>query len=226
MGTLADVVDVFVDDLDEHGNPLGIVWASPTTHRREQEIAADLGFSETIFIDAVDGPTARARIFTPTRELPFAGHPTVGLAAWLHRSGDAIGSITVPAGSVRVRVDGDLVYVTAFPEWCPAFELTAFDDPATVDAIDSEAYAEGLHYVWAWIDEAGGRVRARMFGPDLGIREDEATGSAAVRLSAALGRDLEIVQGAGSVLRTHVRYLGQQIEVGGRTSASRTVEIA
>ncbi|MDN3497170.1 PhzF family phenazine biosynthesis protein [Planococcus sp. APC 4015] len=225
MSLLVNVVRVFVDDDGEHGNPLGIIWASPSTRRHEQQIAADLGFSETIFIDAVESGSARARIFTPRLELPFAGHPTVGLAAWLRRSGDAVTSISVPAGSVRVRADGEIDFVTALPEWAPEFEVTQLDSPAEVDAVDPDAYSDGLHYVWAWLDEPGRRVRARMFAPDLGVREDEATGSAAVRLSAQLGHDLEIEQGEGSRLHTHVRYLGRQVEVGGLTSDDRTIEL-
>ncbi|ALJ18638.1 PhzF family phenazine biosynthesis protein [Microbacterium sp. No. 7] len=225
MNTLVNVVNVFVDDDDNHGNPLGIVWASPSTRGQETEIAADLGFSETIFIDAMADHVATARIFTPAGELPFAGHPTVGLAAWLLQGGDEVKAIRVPAGSVRVRADGDLVYVTAMPDWAPVFEIDRLDSPAEVEAVDPAAYAFGLHYVWAWIDEPEGRVRSRMFAPDLRLSEDEATGSAAVRLTAALGRDLLIVQGRGSVLRTHVRYLGQQIEVGGRVSEPRIIEL-
>ena len=218
-----DVVNVFVDDTGAHGNPLGIVWASPSTRKHEQQIAADLGFSETIFIDGLVDRVATARIFTPRQELPFAGHPTVGLAAWLRSKGDEIKAIKVPAGSVRVRFDGDLVFVTAMPEWTPAFEIARLDTPAEVEAVDPDAYRQGLHYVWAWIDEEARRVRARMFAPELGIREDEATGAAAVRLTAELGRDIEIVQGQGSLLHTHVRYLGQQVEVGGRVSDARTI---
>ena len=59
MGTLATVVNVFVDEAGEHGNPLGIVWASKATRGREQDIAADLGFSETVFIDEVPIETSR-----------------------------------------------------------------------------------------------------------------------------------------------------------------------
>ena len=82
-----------------------------------------------------------------------------------------------------------------------------------------------MHYVWAWLDEPARRVRARMFAPAFGIREDEATGSAAMRLTAELGRDLEIVQGEGSLLHTHVRYLGQQVEVGGLVSEAEMTEL-
>jgi predicted PhzF superfamily epimerase YddE/YHI9 len=225
MSLLVSMVRVFTDDAGEHGNPLGILWSSPQTRRREQQIAADLGFSETVFIDQVDGAAARARIFTPTRELPFAGHPTVGLAAWLRAGGEELTAIDVPAGRVRVRTEGDEDFVTALPDWAPPFELTELPSPADVDAVDPDAFADGQHYLWAWSDETAGDVRARMFGPELGIREDEATGAAAVRLTAHLGRDLRIVQGRGSVLRTHPRYLGQQIEVGGRTSEASVVEL-
>ncbi len=220
-----DVVSVFVDEGGAHGNPLGIVWASSSTRKHEQQIAVDLGFSETIFIDAVAGGSASARIFTPRAELRFAGHPTVGLAAWLRSHGDEVDAINVPAGSVRVRFDDDRVFVTALPEWAPQFEIARLDSAAEVEAVDPDAYASGLHYVWAWIDEGTRRVRARMFAPDLGIREDEATGAAAIRLTAEVGRDLEIVQGSGSLLSTHVRHLGRQIEVGGRVSAARTIEL-
>lgn len=220
-----NVVDVFVDDTGAYGNPLGIVWASASTRKREQQIAADLGFSETIFIDGVADRLARARIFTPTQELPFAGHPTVGLAAWLHSSEDDVTAIAVPAGLVRVRRDGDLVFVTALPEWAPSFELDQLPTATEVEAVDPDAYGQGLHYVWAWDDEAAGRVRARMFATEFGIREDEATGAAAVRLTAAVGRDLEILQGAGSVLHTRALAADRQVEVGGRVSDARLTEL-
>ena len=48
MSLLVNVVNVFVDERGRHGNPLGIVWTSPATVGQEQQIAADLGFSETI----------------------------------------------------------------------------------------------------------------------------------------------------------------------------------
>ena len=79
--------------------------------------------------------------------------------------------------------------------------------------------------MWAWLDEPAGRVRARIFAPEFGIREDEATGSAAMRLTARLGRDLEIVQGKGSLLQTHGSQLGRHVKVGGRMSEASTTEL-
>jgi predicted PhzF superfamily epimerase YddE/YHI9 len=69
--------------------------------------------------------------------------------------------------------------------------------------------------IWSWVDEPAGLVRARVFVPEGGIAEDEATGSAALRLADALGRPIEIRQGRGSVL--YARPLAPaRAEVGGR----------
>jgi predicted PhzF superfamily epimerase YddE/YHI9 len=57
-----------------------------------------------------------------------------------------------------------------------------------------------MTYVWSWEDEASGTVRARCFVSELGIPEDEATGSAAISLSGTLGCELSIRQGRGSLL--------------------------
>src|SRR4029077_19545692 len=71
------------------GNPLAVVLdAEGLDAARMQAIAAEFNLSETVFVfeprDAVN--SARVRIFTPKRELPFAGHPTVGAAALIaHR---------------------------------------------------------------------------------------------------------------------------------------------
>ena len=71
--------------------------------------------------------------------------------------------------------------------------------------------------VWAWEDEAAGRLRARVFPNGIGIDEDEATGAAALQFGALLGRELVIRQGEGSEL--HVRPGGDgTVAVGGRTT--------
>lgn len=65
------------------GNQLAVVLrADGLTAERMQVIAREFGYSETVFVlkpETADS-TARIRIFTPTAELPFAGHPTVGTA--------------------------------------------------------------------------------------------------------------------------------------------------
>jgi predicted PhzF superfamily epimerase YddE/YHI9 len=66
------------------GNPLAVVLdCGGLDDRRMQAIAREFNLSETVFVFEPMNPvnTARVRIFTPARELPFAGHPTVGTAA-------------------------------------------------------------------------------------------------------------------------------------------------
>ena len=223
MSVEVHVVRVFADERGELGNELGVIRSGAETAGREQGIAARLGFSETVFVDGVADGIARARIFTPASELPFAGHPTVGLAWWLASQGQPVDALDVPAGRVGVERDGDVVRVEARPEWAPAFEWHELASPAEVDALDPSVATEGEHYFWAWTDEAAGAIRSRMFAPALGIREDEATGAAAVALTGRLGRDLDITQGRGSRLRT--RFLGETVTVGGRTVADRVLAL-
>jgi trans-2,3-dihydro-3-hydroxyanthranilate isomerase len=71
------------------GNPLAIVLgAEDLTAAAMQKIASEFNLSETIFVCPPDNPThtARVRIFTPTFEMSFAGHPTIGCAIHLARS--------------------------------------------------------------------------------------------------------------------------------------------
>jgi len=66
------------------GNPLAVVLdCEGLDDSRMQAIAREFNLSETVFVFEPRNPanTARVRIFTPARELPFAGHPTVGTAA-------------------------------------------------------------------------------------------------------------------------------------------------
>ena len=71
------------------------------------------------------------------------------------------------------------------------------------------------HYLWAWIDQSAGSLRSRLFAANLGVTEDEATGSAAIRITDQLGRDLKITQGKGSMLETTWNAEGW-VQVAGR----------
>lgn len=66
------------------GNPLAVVTnAAALETSTMQALARQFNLSETTFVTATDGDQAAVRIFTPTVELPFAGHPTLGTAAVL-----------------------------------------------------------------------------------------------------------------------------------------------
>lgn len=204
---------VFCADDGSGGNPLAVFLDGagvPASER--QPIAAELGLSETVFVD--DPATAELRIFTPTVELDFAGHPTVGTAWLLAREREPVTALHPPAGEVGVRYDDELTWISARPEWAPEFEHRQLGSPAEVDALDGPPPGHDAIGTWAWIDEAAGVLRARVFPVRYGIAEDEATGAAAIRLCATLGRDLDIHQGAGSRLFTRP-LAGGRVELAG-----------
>ena len=199
------VLRVFTDADGNFGNPLGVVDAATAPPADRQRIATELGYSETIFIDlpTAGAMSAHARIFTPVTELPFAGHPTVGAAWWLREHGTPVNTVQVPSGIVQIRYDDQLVGIVARSEWAPEFALHQLASLAELQAADPGDYAdEGVHYLWTWINEDAGQLRSRMFATSLGVPEDEATGSAAVRITEHLSRDLDITQGKGSQIHT------------------------
>jgi predicted PhzF superfamily epimerase YddE/YHI9 len=207
------VLRVFCDEPGRGGNPLAVFLdgAQVPPHAR-QAVAADLGLSETVFVD--DAERGELRIFSPAVEMPFAGHPTVGSAWLLAVERRPVDSLRVPAGELRVRYEGDATFVRARPEWSPEFEWERLGSPAEVEALDGPPGGHDDLGAWAWVDEGAGTVRARVFPLRYGIAEDEATGSAAVLLCAQLGRALEIRQGRGSLI--HARPLEDgYVEVGG-----------
>jgi predicted PhzF superfamily epimerase YddE/YHI9 len=208
------VLRVFADAAGEWGNPLGaFLDGTEVPAERRQAVAAELGYSETVFV--VDRGTGACRIFTPGSELGFAGHPSVGTAWLLAREGEAVEALRPPAGAVAVRFEGELTFIAARPEWSPPWRFVPMADPAEIGALSGPPPGLDEVYCWAWEDEAAGLVRSRCFAIEDGVGEDEATGSAAIMLAAELGRRLTIHQGRGSLL--HARPLGDgRAEVGGR----------
>ncbi|MCX5201592.1 PhzF family phenazine biosynthesis protein [Streptomyces sp. NBC_00237] len=207
-----DVLHVFCGPTGHHGNPLAVVRDASRSHSgpaARQAYARELGLSETVFVD--DPERGVLDIYTPTSRLPFAGHPVVG-AAWLLD----IEVLELPVGDVFARQDGEFSWITARADWAPPRTLRQYASSEEVDALPAPPPGEGWLYAWAWEDEAAGRVRARGFPRrDDGIDEDEATGAAALQLTAALGRALNITQGKGSQLLTAPGPDGI-IELGGR----------
>ncbi|MFD5097936.1 PhzF family phenazine biosynthesis protein [Streptomyces albidochromogenes] len=205
-----DVLHVFCGPDGRHGNALGVVRdgrAYPDEASR-QALAAELGFSETVFVD--DPERGVVDIHAPGRRVPFAGHPLVG-AAWLLD----LEVVNAPVGEVWARHDGEFTWITAHAEWAQPRRLRRYASAAEVDALPAPPAARGPLYAWAWEDEAAGRVRARAFPLRDDGTEDEATGGAALLLTAALGRALNITQGSGSQLLT-APGPDASIEIGGR----------
>ena len=82
------LVDVFGDG-PFTGNPLAVLDGAGLDREKMQQIARWMNLSETVFLlpSTTDEADYRVRIFTLERELPFAGHPTLGTChAWAERT--------------------------------------------------------------------------------------------------------------------------------------------
>jgi len=109
-------LDVFTDT-PLSGNPLAVVLdCDGLDDKKMQAIAGEFNLSETVFVFPPDDATNRAaiRIFTPGKELPFAGHPTVGTAVLLNSldQGEGEQSIVLEErlGLVKCRVSDNDAY--------------------------------------------------------------------------------------------------------------------
>jgi trans-2,3-dihydro-3-hydroxyanthranilate isomerase len=113
MSTVSFItVDVFTAERFA-GNQLAVIPdARGLSEARMQAIATEFGYSEVTFVLPPENPenTARVRIFTPTTEVPFAGHPNVGTAFVLGRQREIFGR--KPGGALRFEEKAGLVEVT------------------------------------------------------------------------------------------------------------------
>jgi trans-2,3-dihydro-3-hydroxyanthranilate isomerase len=107
------VLDVFTSE-PLQGNQLAVfVDGRPLSEGQMQRIAREMNFAETVFLlPAGEGGDAWVRIFTPWRELPFAGHPVLGAAFVVGRSkGTDVVGLETGLGLIMVALerDGDRV---------------------------------------------------------------------------------------------------------------------
>jgi PhzF family phenazine biosynthesis protein len=100
------------------GNPLAVIEDARGLHDATmQALALQFNLSETTFVLPSAIATARVRIFTPTFEMAFAGHPTLGTAhvvRALAGGGDRL-TLEMRAGVIPVVADGDRWSLTANP---------------------------------------------------------------------------------------------------------------
>jgi PhzF family phenazine biosynthesis protein len=114
-------VDVF-SPAPFKGNPLAVIAAADELDEHQMQVIATwTNLSETTFLLRPQDPAAdyRVRIFTPKRELPFAGHPTLGSChVWLALGGAPRGDEVIQecgAGLVRIKRDGARLAFAAPP---------------------------------------------------------------------------------------------------------------
>jgi PhzF family phenazine biosynthesis protein len=111
------IVNVFTQNRGAFtGNPLCVFEnAEALDTDAMQSLARQFNLSETTFILPSARAAARVRIFTPTYEMPFAGHPTLGTAhvcRALGLGGDSL-ELEMQAGTIPVRASGDRWTLTA-----------------------------------------------------------------------------------------------------------------
>lgn len=190
---------VFTDARGEHGNRLGVLDYNPDV-RAEQlvRLTGRLQLSETVLLGPE--PASPVRVFTPVRELSFAGHPLVGVAWLLDQRGRCPKEVQCGAGACEVSVQDELTWMAAPISWADPWDSVQYQSPPEVEELTGAPEGHDFVQTWAWIDPSAGRVRARVFAPRDGIAEDEACGSASLLLAHRLGRELVIEHGRGSVV--------------------------
>lgn len=189
MGYRYFICDVFTDTRFG-GNPLAVVpVAAGLADRQMQQIAREFNFSESTFVFPADhGHTRRVRIFTPTMEVPFAGHPNVGTAFVLAKAGE-FGAID---GEIRVTFEekAGLVPVTIRRTddssfWCELSAPEPLSLGATVSVADLAAAVSlapgdivttthppqvasvGLPFLFAEVTDRAALARARTSMPGI-----------------------------------------------------------
>jgi len=155
------IVDVFTET-PFAGNQLAVFSnATGLSARQMQVLARELNFSETVFVlPAEKGGDFRARIFTPVRELPFAGHPTLGTAfAMAGPLQSTLVRIETDAGIVPVLMEreGAKLVFGRMEQPLPTFEPWG-DDAPLLEALDVEAsrlpvevYDNGVRHVFVML---------------------------------------------------------------------------
>ncbi len=156
------VADVFTD-VPLQGNQLAVFTdASALAEEVLQPLARELSLTETVYVLApAQGGDARIRIFTPTAELPFAGHPVLGtaIALGIARGLERV-TLETGAGIVPVSLRGERADASArtgfgtmrqpIPTWQPyAHERELLDAlGVTSSRLPLELYVNGPRHVY------------------------------------------------------------------------------
>ncbi len=172
------LVDVFTA-VPYRGNPLAVVVDGDDLSDADmQRFANWMNLSETTFLLPPTDPTAdyRVRIFTPTAELPFAGHPTLGTCrAWLDEGGKPGEPDVVVqqcgVGKVRIRATGDRLAFAAPPlvRSGPVDDAlrARIESILDLEIVDAAWVDNGPGWVAALLPSAADVLRAApRFGPD------------------------------------------------------------
>lgn len=164
-------VDVFASD-EGWGNPVAVVLDGNGLSATEmQAFAAWTNLSETTFVmePADPGSDYAVRIFTPSEELPFAGHPTLGTChAWnatTHLNGRSPGRAVQECGLglVPLALEGSIVAFAA----PPPIRSGAVESDVIDRVIDTLGLAPGEIVDTAWVDNGPGWIGVLVASPEI-----------------------------------------------------------
>jgi trans-2,3-dihydro-3-hydroxyanthranilate isomerase len=173
------VADVFTDT-PLAGNPVAVFTDGRALEADEmQRLGRELNLSETVFVlPAESGGHARIRIFTPSTELPFAGHPTLG-AAFVLAQPLQLDEIRLETGMgivpVALEREGDRIVFGRMEQPLPSWE--PFGDEARLlaalrvdrSALPVELYDNGVRHVYVTL---GSDEEVAALRPDAVALED------------------------------------------------------
>lgn len=143
------IVDVFSDS-KYAGNQLAVFLdAENIAEDQMQKIAAEINFAESTFITKMnpDEATAQIRIFTPVKEMQFAGHPIIG-TSWvlmnkIFKTNPLNCTVTVPIGPIPVYQSEGLVWLQAAqPEF---FDIFSKDDFVSFSNLELNDFDSRFH---------------------------------------------------------------------------------
>ncbi|WKZ25783.1 MAG: PhzF family phenazine biosynthesis protein [bacterium] len=208
-------LNVFTNEKGEFGNPVGIIVDSENKidDKKRQQMAINSGFSEIVFINNLE--TKDVSIFSPTRQIPFAGHALVGTSYFFNNVLNLPTIEIISMGKViKSWQENKLTFVEADLSILPNWNIKEYKTPEEIEQITIQEASILEHtLVWCWIDKEKGLVRARTFASDWDIPEDEANGSGAMKLASLINRNLIIHHGKGSVIHSTPSSVGGLVKL-------------
>jgi len=203
------------------GNPLCVFESGRGLSDDEmQALALQFNLSETTFILPCEGATAQVRIFTPTFEMPFAGHPTLGTAHVVREilgAGDRI-SLKMKAGVIPVSAVGDDWTLTANAPSYRDVNLTS-GQLAHILGLDPEDVLDGA----GWVDTGSEQLIVPLASAEA-VRRTQPLADRLAAISSNIGRSMAYVfapNGDGKLLARFFFFkYGSVIEDPGTGSAT------
>lgn len=183
------LVNVFAESIFG-GNPLCVFVSGDGLNDAEmQALALQFNLSETTFIFPSDCASARVRIFTPTFEMAFAGHPTLGSAhvvRELFKLKDEI-SLEMKAGLIPVAASGDVWTLRANPATFREVQLSCAELAAILGLLPHDVLPGA-----GWVNTGSEQLIVPLTGPDA-VRRAKPKADLLASIASDTGRSMAYV---------------------------------